>query len=130
MTEESGRAEKALYAAVWRWHFYAGLYVAPFLVALAITGFLMLVEDPTERWQYPALTRSTAPSALVTHQARLDAARAAVPGGSFVRYRPGRLPLEPTRVSVELGGEARTIYVALVDYLVVRRVPGLRALLN
>jgi hypothetical protein len=33
-------------------------------------------------------------------------------------------------VSVELGGEARTIYVALVDYLVVRRVPGLRALLN
>jgi uncharacterized iron-regulated membrane protein len=31
-----------LYRAVWRWHFYAGLYVAPFMLLLAITGMLML----------------------------------------------------------------------------------------
>jgi uncharacterized iron-regulated membrane protein len=28
----------SLYRAVWRWHFYAGLVVAPFAIFLAITG--------------------------------------------------------------------------------------------
>lgn len=31
-----------LYFAVWRWHFYAGLYVIPFLIMLAATGMTML----------------------------------------------------------------------------------------
>lgn len=26
------------YAAAWRWHFYAGLFVVPFLTILAVTG--------------------------------------------------------------------------------------------
>lgn len=30
------------YFAAWRWHFYAGLFVAPFLVMLALTGLVML----------------------------------------------------------------------------------------
>ena len=41
--------QKALYAAVWRWHFYAGVYVAPFLMLLAFTGLVMLAEEPLER---------------------------------------------------------------------------------
>jgi uncharacterized iron-regulated membrane protein len=32
-----------LYFAVWRWHFYAGLYVIPFLLMLAVTGFFMML---------------------------------------------------------------------------------------
>ncbi len=32
----------ALYFAVWRWHFYAGLYVIPFLMMLATTGALII----------------------------------------------------------------------------------------
>ena len=31
------------YRAVWRWHFYAGLYVIPFLLMLAVTGFFMML---------------------------------------------------------------------------------------
>ncbi len=30
-----------LYGAVWRWHFYAGLIVVPFLTFLAVTGLIM-----------------------------------------------------------------------------------------
>ncbi|MDZ7937774.1 MAG: PepSY domain-containing protein [Rhodoferax sp.] len=30
------------YAIAWRWHFYAGLYVAPFLIMLALTGLAMV----------------------------------------------------------------------------------------
>lgn len=35
--------QKNFYRAVWRWHFYAGLYVVPFLIMLAVTGVLMMV---------------------------------------------------------------------------------------
>jgi uncharacterized iron-regulated membrane protein len=30
------------YALAWRWHFYAGLYVVPFLLMLAVTGLVMV----------------------------------------------------------------------------------------
>ncbi|WP_300655429.1 PepSY domain-containing protein, partial [Hydrogenophaga sp.] len=30
------------HAVAWRWHFYAGLYVVPFLLMLAITGAVMV----------------------------------------------------------------------------------------
>ncbi len=34
--------QSALYRAVWRWHFLAGLFALPFLLNMAITGGLYL----------------------------------------------------------------------------------------
>lgn len=39
-----------LYRAVWRWHFYAGLLVLPFLVWLAITGGLYVFKAEIDGW--------------------------------------------------------------------------------
>lgn len=38
-----------LYRAVWRWHFYAGLLVLPFMITLAVTGALYLFDDQIDR---------------------------------------------------------------------------------
>ncbi|MBO9478766.1 PepSY domain-containing protein [Shimia sp. R11_0] len=38
----SSKLSQKLYFAVWRWHFYAGLYVIPFLIMLSVTGLLMM----------------------------------------------------------------------------------------
>jgi len=43
------------YAALWRWHFYAGLFTAPFLVILAVTGAIYLFNDELNDWIYPEL---------------------------------------------------------------------------
>lgn len=44
-----GRPRTAtLYRAVWRWHFYAGLIVLPFLLILALTGIVMLYGNSIE----------------------------------------------------------------------------------
>ncbi len=43
------------YAAVWRWHFYVGLLVAPVLLIMAITGALYLFEHEIERVWYANL---------------------------------------------------------------------------
>lgn len=119
---------KSRHAAVWRWHFYAGLYTAPFLVVLAITGLLMLFGDELERWQFPELTGSSGSAVAVPHQSLLDRALAANPESTFVRYEPARSPGESSRVAVLLAGEPHTVFVDGGSGRVLGTVPDLRRL--
>ena len=71
------------YRTLWRWHFYAGLFVMPFLLVLAITGTLYCFQPQIE----PLLYRQqmvVAPQAVprLPDNALLANARAAMPPGS------------------------------------------------
>lgn len=39
-----------LYLAVWRWHFWMGLLIAPVLIIVSITGALYVFKPQIERW--------------------------------------------------------------------------------
>ncbi|UWQ33225.1 PepSY domain-containing protein [Leisingera sp. M527] len=39
---QSRPLSEKFYFAAWRWHFYAGLFVVPFLIMLAVTGLMMM----------------------------------------------------------------------------------------
>lgn len=82
---EGGARRNLLYFAVWRWHFYAGLYVAPFLIMLAATGLLMLWISVLSgvTGEMTRVAPGGAPLAPSTLQA---AAEAAVPGGTATQY--------------------------------------------
>ena len=71
----------ALYLTVWRWHFYAGILVAPFVIFLAITGGIYLWKPQFEAWRYRALFTVLAqnPTVVVSAEAQLRAAEAAMP---------------------------------------------------
>ncbi|MBZ9789830.1 PepSY domain-containing protein [Rhizobium sp. 3T7] len=70
----SVRSASDLYRAVWRWHFYTGLLVLPFMITLAITGGLYLFKDEIDAVIHSDLKRidvqqgasRVAPSAMVT----------------------------------------------------------------
>lgn len=47
-TESSSR----FYRSVWRWHFYAGLFVIPFMMVLAITGSIYLFKPQLDAVMY------------------------------------------------------------------------------
>ena len=38
------------YRAVWRWHFYAGIFCIPFVAVLAISGAIYLFKAELEGW--------------------------------------------------------------------------------
>jgi uncharacterized iron-regulated membrane protein len=81
----------AFYFAAWRWHFYAGLYVAPFLIMLATTGLIMLWVSATselngERTDV-AITGDWLPVSTLA-----EAATAAIPGGTVTQYIEPRAP--------------------------------------
>ncbi len=101
-----------LYSLVWRWHFYAGLYVIPFLVLLPLTGLVILYGPSLDAWLYnDRLFISPSDAPAVTHQSRLDAVRQAYPQSTVTHYRPALEPDRTTEVLVDQQGVVRAVYV-------------------
>ena len=68
------------YRTLWRWHFYAGLFVMPFLVVLAITGTIYCFQPQIEPLLYPhRLVVTPATSPRLDEDTLLAKARAAMP---------------------------------------------------
>ncbi len=87
---DPGRATR-LYRAAWRWHFYAGVFVIPFFLILAVTGMMMLwiAWIDGRDGERTAVVPQGAPVAV---SVQADAAVAAVPGGQLVQYVAPRSP--------------------------------------
>ena len=97
--------------AVWRWHFYAGLFCIPFILWLACTGSLYLwrpqIEALIDRpYDHLAISGPAAPAAD-----QVKAAVAAVPGGSFLSYQLPDTPHQAVRILVAKDGRAIRVYV-------------------
>lgn len=99
------------YATVWRWHFYAGLFLAPVLVFLAVTGSIYLFDEEIDAWRYGHLQRVEARATAVPAAAQLEAVRRSHPGASIVSYRPPPAPGRTARVGVRRDGRDATVYV-------------------
>lgn len=106
------------YATVWRWHFYAGLFTAPFLLILAITGALYLFNDELNDLIYPQLRFAPSGDTVLPAGDLVAAVREAYPRGTVTRIdmpvSPGRTAMafvtpeqgEPLRVFVDPGDAA------------------------
>lgn len=104
-------AGAALYRAVWRWHFIAGLVVLPFVLILAVTGGIYLFKDEINNAIHKPLrfvevgTEALPPSQIT------EAALAAHPG-TLRAYTPA--PASNRSAEIDIVGEdglRNTIYV-------------------
>ncbi len=111
MVSSSPKALRAaLYATLWRWHFYAGLLVLPFILFLSVTGSIYLFKPQFDRWQ-EAGWHDLPTAQIVSPDAQLAAALRAVPGARFNNYR---LP--------EQAADAAVIHVLLPNHVGMRDV--------
>ena len=76
----------SLYRTIWRWHFYAGLFVVPMVLILALSGSLYLFKPQVERWEEQAFQRLPT-TAEVRPDDQVRAALTAYPGARFHSYR-------------------------------------------
>ncbi|MBB3655663.1 putative iron-regulated membrane protein [Rhizobium sp. BK650] len=94
---ESATSGVSLYRAIWRWHFFAGLLILPFLLNLAITGSLYLFKDEINDTVFAYRTIvQPAGKPLAPHQIA-DIAAAAVPGSVANSYKD---PAESDRSAI------------------------------
>jgi len=109
--DDDSRRDGALYRWVWRWHFFAGLLVAPFLIVLAATGGLYLFDHEIEGWSNRELARVAPTASPLAPEQQERAVLAAYPGARVVRFalpRAGRAAEWQLRTA---GGELRTAFV-------------------
>ena len=102
-TDPTPIRHSALYRTLWRWHFYAGLFVLPFVLILSLTGAVYLFKPQTDRWEEHAF-HGQGMTGVVSADAQLAAALAANPGARFQAYR---LPVQP--------GDAAMIQLGLAN---------------
>lgn len=87
MPNESRAVERPLhrlYRVIWRWHFYAGLFVAPVLIVMAATGALYIFKDELEAVLHARLMFVEPAGPRVSFDQQLDLARAGVPAEMHV----------------------------------------------
>jgi len=77
----SGTSDR-LYRIVWRWHFYAGMIVAPALIVVAATGALYIFKDELEAVVYPGVTYVQPAAERASYEQQMAAVRAASPGAT------------------------------------------------
>ncbi|VCU71074.1 Peptidase propeptide and YPEB domain protein [Pigmentiphaga humi] len=82
-SDRPAAARSAAYRTLWRWHFYAALFVMPFLTVLAVTGTLYCFQPQIDPLLYPGrLLVAPATTPRLSEDDLLARAEAAVPPGS------------------------------------------------
>lgn len=102
MNDQTSRAW--LYRTIWRWHFYAGLFVVPMVLILSLTGAAYLFKPQVERWEERAW-RDLPTENAASPDAQVKAALAAFPGSRLHSYRLPQSESDAVLIHVTLASE-------------------------
>jgi uncharacterized iron-regulated membrane protein len=86
--QAGGLAANRFYRVVWRWHFYAGLFVVPFMAMLAVTGAIYLFKPQLDGWMYRDRMFVQPASTARMASEQVAAVNRAYPGGTVNSYSP------------------------------------------
>ena len=110
-SETPSPALSRAYRAVWRWHFYAGLLVLPFLMLMALTGGLYLFKTEIDGLIHRPLSHVEARAASTSPDRWLASAETGTGGKVANLIVPARSD-EAIRLTVNLpNGAKRTAFV-------------------
>jgi uncharacterized iron-regulated membrane protein len=76
------------YNLAWRWHFYAGLFVIPFMILLSLTGLIYLFKPQLDTWLYPQLLQVPVAEQTVSADQQLALVQQLYPEASVSKYLP------------------------------------------
>ncbi|CAK1692591.1 putative iron-regulated membrane protein [Vibrio crassostreae] len=121
---KSKERNKTLYFLTWRWHFYAGLFVIPFMLMLSITGLVMLFDDEIELAFHHDAIEIVALGDPIKVSQQLAAVQNQYPQGSVTQFVPSKVPDLANRFSVSLE-DGTSVFATVNQYTgeVVGEVP-------
>ncbi|MDR6711963.1 putative iron-regulated membrane protein [Pseudomonas hunanensis] len=101
----------SFYNLAWRWHFYAGLFVAPFMILLAITGIIYLFKPQLDPLMYRELMVVEASDHRQTADALLAEVQRAYPQGHVGQYLPALNAERSAQFVVHDGGRELNVFI-------------------
>ncbi len=112
------------YRAVWRWHFYAGLFCIPFVIVLSITGAIYLFKPQVEAWMDQDYDNLAIEGAVQPVSAQVKAALDAFPESTPSSYELPPVESGAGRVLIRLkDGEQLRVYVHPQSLKVLHSLP-------
>jgi uncharacterized iron-regulated membrane protein len=99
------------YNLAWRWHFYAGLFVAPFMVMLALTGIIYLFKPQLDSLMYSSLLEVPVGHHTVPADDLLQRVKAAYPQGQVTQYLPPVNAQRSAQFVVKNAGHELNVFV-------------------
>lgn len=106
---------KTHYFLVWRWHFYAGIFVIPFMLMLSLTGIVMLFDDEIEQLRYSDILTVTPSGASHSVKNQMQVVQAQYPDANITQFIAAKNPTEANRFNVRLS-DGNSILVTIDPY--------------
>ncbi len=88
MQELNKIPENHFYRVIWRWHFYAGLFVVPFIVILSVTGIIYLFKPQTDALMYGNLIFVEIEQNVTPPAEQLETVKKTYPNAKILKFRP------------------------------------------
>jgi len=108
---DAAEQSKRLYRAVWRWHFYAGVFCIPLVIWLSCTGAIYLFKPQIEHWLDRPYDHLAISGPLTTPEQIANAAMDAVPDSSLHYYELPESNDGAVRAIVGVGQKEYRVYV-------------------
>ncbi|MEA9977588.1 MULTISPECIES: PepSY domain-containing protein [unclassified Pseudomonas] len=101
----------SFYNLAWRWHFYAGLFVAPFMILLSLTGIIYLFKPQLDNVMYSDLLYVTPGQQLLSADAQQQRVQAAFPQAPVSKYLPPLNAQGSAQFVILQGGRELNVFI-------------------
>lgn len=101
----------SFYNLAWRWHFYAGLLVAPVMILLAITGIIYLFKPQLDPLMYPHLLQVEVQEKALSADAQLARVQETYPGAIVDQYLPPATPDSSAQFVLQVNGATLDLFI-------------------
>lgn len=101
----------SFYNLAWRWHFYAGLFVIPFMIMLAVTGSIYLFKPQLDNLLYSDLMQVRPSTRALTADQQLEKVRQAYPQAAVSQYLPPADAGRSAQFVVSLDGRKTNLFL-------------------
>ncbi|WP_442110105.1 PepSY-associated TM helix domain-containing protein [Pseudomonas sp. NUPR-001] len=109
------KAPISFYNLAWRWHFYAGLFVAPVMILLAITGIIYLFKPQLDPLLYRDLMVVEAGHHRQSADHLLQQVHTAYPKGQVSQYLPAIAADRSAQFVVKDAGRELNVFINPYD---------------
>ncbi|MBT8767262.1 PepSY-associated TM helix domain-containing protein [Metapseudomonas boanensis] len=101
----------SFYNLAWRWHFYAGLFVIPFMIMLSVTGGIYLFKPQLDNLLYSDLMSVQPGSQALSADQQLERLRQAYPHAAVSQYLPPTDVDRSAQFVATLDGRKQNVFV-------------------
>ena len=104
-------SKPSFYNLAWRWHFYAGLFVIPFMILLSLTGIVYLFKPQLDQLMYPELLSVQPAATPLSADQQLARLQQALPQAEVSQYLPPATAESSAQFVAQLDGRKTNLFL-------------------